>query len=48
MSFLLDRDDGFLEAVPADVGLEDAAEEAIASDFDLRVNHGFLGLSLSG
>lgn len=36
--FLLDRDDGFRETVPADVGLEDAAEEAIARDFDLRVN----------
>jgi len=33
--FLLDRDDGFRETVPADVGLEDAAEEAIARDFDL-------------
>lgn len=33
--FLLDRDDGLRETVPADVGLEGAAEEAIARDFDL-------------
>ena len=38
MLFLLDRDDGFRETVPAEVGLEGAAEEAMARDFDLRIN----------